>query len=46
MFLSKCAVCDSKESKFLREQEDRRLLSSLGIRISLSQIHLLGPLLF
>ena len=42
----KCAVCDSKKSKFFKEQEARRLLSSLGIRAPLSQIPLLGPLLF
>ena len=32
MLLSKCAVCHSKKSKFIKEQEARRLLSSLGIR--------------
>ena len=46
MFLSKCSVCNSKKGKFLKEQEARGLLSSLGIRTSLSQILLLGPLLF
>ena len=32
--------------KFLKEKEARRLLSSLGIWTPLSQIPLLGPLLF
>ena len=33
MLLSKCAVCDSKKLKFIREQEARRLLSKLtGIK--------------
>ena len=32
MLLSKCAVCHSKKSKFIKEQEARRLLSSLEIR--------------
>ena len=32
MLLSKCAGCHSKKSKFIKEQEARRLLSSLGIR--------------
>ena len=45
MLLSKCAVCNSKKSKFIKEQETRGLLSSLGIRSPLSQIPLLGPLL-
>ena len=32
MLLSKCAVCDSKKLKFVKEQEANRLLSSLGIK--------------
>ena len=36
MLLSKCSVCNSKKSKFLKEQEPRGLLSSLGIRTPLS----------
>ena len=31
MLLSKCAVCDSKKSKFIKQQEASGLLSSLGI---------------
>ena len=31
MFLSRCAVSDSKKSKFIQQQE-ARLLSSLGIK--------------
>ena len=46
MFLSKCSVCNSKKSKFLKQQVARGLLSSLGIRTRLSQILLLSPLLF
>ena len=46
MLLLKCSVCNSKKSKFLKKQEARGLLSSLGIRIHLSQILLLGSLLF
>ena len=46
MLLSKCSACNNKKSKFLKEQEARGLLSSLGIRTALSQTHLLGPLLF
>ena len=43
MLLSKCAVRDSKKSKFIKEQEAGGLLSSLRIRTPLSQIPLLGP---
>ena len=46
MLLSKCAVCNSKESKFIKEQKATGLLSNLGIRTPLSQLPLLGPLLF
>ena len=45
-FLSKCSVCNSNKLKFLKEQEARGLLSSLGIITLFSQIPLLGPLLF
>ena len=46
MLLSKCSVCNSKILKFLKEQEATGLLNSLRIRTPLSQIPLLGPLLF
>ena len=46
MLLSKCEVCDSKKSTFIKEQEARALLSSLGIKKPLSKISLVGPLLF
>ena len=39
-------MCKNKKCKVLKEQESRGLLSSLGIRTPLSQIPLLGPLLF
>ena len=42
MLVSKCSVRNSKKSKFLREQEARRLSSSLGIRTPLSQIPFVG----
>ena len=38
MFSSKCAVCDRKKLKFIKEQEASGLLSSLGIKIPLSII--------
>ena len=48
ILLSKCELCDSKKSRFIKEQEASRLLSSLAIKIPipLRKIHLLGPLLF
>ena len=46
MFLLKCAVCNSKNSNFIKEQKTRGLLSSLGIKTPLSKNPLLGPLLF
>ena len=47
MFLSKCAVCDSKKLKFIKQQEASALLSSLGIKtpVYLIKIPLAGPLL-
>ena len=46
MLFSICAVCNSNKLKFLKEQEARGLLNTLGIRTPLSQIPLLGLLLF
>ena len=46
MLLSKCTLRDSKRSKFIKEQEPSRLLSSFGIRTPLSKIPFVGPLSF
>ena len=46
MTLSKCAICDSKKSKFIKKQEAKGLLSNLGIRTPLSKILILGDVLF
>ena len=46
MILSKCAICGSKKSKFIKNQEAKGLLSSLGIRTPVSKIPLLGDVLF
>ena len=46
MLLSNCVVCNSKNAKFLKQQEASGLLSSLGIKTPLSKIPLVGPLLF
>ena len=42
---SKCAVCGSKKSRFMKEQESEGLLSNLGIKTPLNKIPLLGDLL-
>ena len=42
MILSKCAICVSKKSKFVKKQEAKGLLSSLVITTPLSKIPSLG----
>ena len=46
MILSKCAICSSKKSKFLKEQQAKGLLSNLGIRTPSNKIPLLRDILF
>ena len=46
MTLSKCAICGSQKSKFIKKQEAKGLLSDLGIRTPLGKIPLLGDVLF
>ena len=46
MILSKCAICGSKKSKFIKNQEAKGLLSSLDIRTPLNKFTLLGDVLF
>ena len=46
VILSYCEECDSKKSKFIKEKEARGILSSLGIKTALSEIPLVGHLLF
>ena len=42
---SKCSVCRSKTSRFVKEQEAKGLLSNLGIKTPFSKIPLLNVLL-
>ena len=42
MPLSKCAVCDSKKSKFIKQQEASGLLGSLSLEIRDLEIKSLG----
>ena len=46
MILSKCAICGSKKSRFIKNQEAKGLLSKLGIKTPLSKVPLLGDILF
>ena len=46
MILSKCVICGSKISKFIKEQQAKRLLSNLGLRTPLNKIPVLGDVLF
>ena len=46
MILSKCAICGSKKSKFIKKQEASGLLSKFGIKTPLSKIPILGDVLF
>ena len=41
---SKCSVCRIKKARFLKEQEEKGLLSHLGIKTPLSKIPLLNVL--
>ena len=45
MVLSKCAVCDSKKSRFVKNQEAKGLLSNLGFRTPLSKVPILDDIL-
>ena len=43
---SKCAKCGIKKSRFVKEQEAKGLLSSLGLKTRLSKVPFLGHILF
>ena len=46
MLLSKCAVCGSKKSRFIKKQEAKGILSNLGLKTLLNKIPLVGDILF
>ena len=46
MLLPKCAKCGSKKSRFIKNQETKRLFRNLGIKTPLSKVLLLGDILF
>ena len=38
VLLLKCAICGNKKSRFMKEQEPKGILSSLGLKSLLSKI--------
>ena len=46
IILSTCAICGSKKSTFIKQQEAKGLLSSLGLKTPLNKIPVLGDILF
>ena len=46
MILSKCAICASKKSRFIKNQEAKGLFSNLGVRTPLSKVSILDDILF
>ena len=46
ILLSNCAICNSKKSRFIKNQEAKGLLINLGIRTLLSKVPILGDILF
>ena len=44
--LSNCAICRSKKSRFIKDQEAKGLLSNLGVRTPLTKAPILGDVLF
>ena len=45
MILSKCAICGSKKSRFIKKKEAKGLLSNLGIRTPLNKVPILDDIL-
>ena len=46
IILSKCAICGSKKSRFVKKQEASGILSNLSLKTPLNKIPLLGDILF
>ena len=45
MIWSKCAICGDKRSRFIKNQEAKRLLSNLGLKTPLIKVPILGNIL-
>ena len=46
MIISKCAICGSRKSKFIKKQDAKILLSHLGIKTPLNKIPVLVIIYF
>ena len=46
MILAKCVICGNKKSRFIKNQQAKRLLSNFGYRTPLNKVPLLGDILF
>ena len=46
MVLSKCAICGSNKSRFMKNHDGKGLSSNLGIKTPLSKVPILGDILF
>ena len=46
MILSKCVTCGCKKSRFIKNQEAKRLLSNLGLITPLIKVPILGDISF
>ena len=46
MILSKCEICSSKKSRFIKYQEAKGLLSNLGLRTPLIKVQILSEFCF
>ena len=44
MILSICTICGSKKSRFIKKQEAKGILSSLGLKTPLSKVPLLSKM--
>ena len=41
-----CVICGSKKSRFIKNQETKRLLKNLGLKTPLSKVTILADILF
>ena len=46
VMISKCTICDSKKSRFIKNKEAKGLLSKLSIKTPLSKVPIQGDVLF
>ena len=44
--ISKCAICGSKKSQFVKDQKAKGLLSNLGVRTPLTKVPIFGDMMF